>query len=85
MKNKLRIGILLDSDMITAWSYKMLEEIKESNYAEIVVIVQNNAIKEKKKINILKKVFTNFSSIFFNLYNKLDKKLYKPNPRCIFT
>ncbi len=45
MKHKLRIGILLDNEMITAWSYKMLEEIKESNYAEIVVIIQNNANK----------------------------------------
>ena len=55
MKHKLRIGILLDNEMITAWSYKMLEEIKESNYAEIVVIIQNNAIVEREKQSILKK------------------------------
>ncbi|MDB2435700.1 hypothetical protein N9W65_01840 [Schleiferiaceae bacterium] len=78
MKHKLRIGLLLDSDMIAAWSYKMLEEIKESNYAEIVVIVENNGIKKRK--TTLKNVLGKFRGIFFSVYNRLDKKLHKPNP-----
>lgn len=41
-KRKLRIGILIDSAMLDAWAFRMLQIIGKSEYAEIVLVVQNS-------------------------------------------
>lgn len=79
MSKKLKIGILLDKDNIPAWSYKMLEEIQESDYAEIVLIVQNN-LKSKKKQNLAKRIWGNRKEIMMTLYKKYDNHQYKNDP-----
>jgi hypothetical protein len=53
MKEKLKVGILLDNYLIPAWVYKLLEEIIHSDFAEIKLLVRNSStlssITKKKK------------------------------------
>ena len=44
---KLKIGLLVDSEYVSAWEYAMLERIQNSSYAQIDLIVENNAEKPK--------------------------------------
>ena len=71
MRNKLRIGVLLDNYLLPAWEYKIIEEIKNSDYAQIVLIVRNNLNKlVTKNRNI------NSGSIVFRLHQKLDRLIF---------
>jgi hypothetical protein len=42
-KDRLRIGLLLDGTEIAAWAYRMVEIIQQSDYAQIALIVRNDA------------------------------------------
>ena len=45
MKEKLRIGILIDDYLISAWVFKMLENIISSEHSEIVLSVKKKEIR----------------------------------------
>ena len=60
MKNKIRIGVLVNDKTLSKWAYFMLKQIHNSEYAEIVLIV-NNLFFCKKCIKDLK----NSSKKFF--------------------
>jgi len=47
MNRKLRIGLLMDTATMPAWSFRMVEEIVHSDYAEIVLIILNSRPPEK--------------------------------------
>ncbi len=78
MKNKLKIGLLLDNKNIPFWSYTMLKEIKESDYAEIVLIVYNHSKNDVE--NTQKEKDSRYKNIIYTLFRKLDKKMYPCNP-----
>jgi hypothetical protein len=82
MKSKLKIGILINGNMIPAWSYKMIEQINDSYYAEISLLVKNGGLNVKK--SFFKKIvyffFTNFNILLYRVYNNLDKFFYKRKP-----
>jgi hypothetical protein len=40
-KDKLKVGLLLDGTDLEAWAYRMIEIIKQSDYAGIVLVVRN--------------------------------------------
>ena len=55
MKAKLRVGILLNNYFIHAWEYKIVEEIINSDFAEIKLLIKNESgntqlLKIKKKL-----------------------------------
>ena len=79
MKNKIRIGILIDNDFISAWSYKMIDEINSSSSSQVVLIVKNKQDRISKK-SFLKRIIEGRTSILFTLYKKIDKKLHKLKP-----
>jgi hypothetical protein len=79
MIEKLRIGLLLNNDMIPAWCYKMLEEIKGSYYGEVVLIVEKKS-KGIKKNNIIKRFWRNRNNFIYRAYLLFDRKRYKNNP-----
>ncbi|MBI1976886.1 MAG: hypothetical protein HYS56_05190, partial [Candidatus Omnitrophica bacterium] len=70
----IRIGILMDSFDLPAWAYRMLEQIKKSNYAEIVLVILKD-VKEQKKPLFLR-IVENHNKLFYLIYSKLDKKLF---------
>lgn len=82
MKRKLRIGLLIDSYLIPAWSYLMLQRILCSKNIEIVLIVKNN-IRFQNSEYFLKKIWTERNHLFWKLYSKFENKLYKPQPNAL--
>ena len=76
MKNKLRIGVLLNNYLIPSWAYKMIDEINNSSYAEIVLIIKNDSKTIKK--SLFSKLINNFNNFLYVVYRKLDKIIF-PN------
>lgn len=77
-KRKLRVGLLIDSFYLPAWTYCMLERIQRSNYAEIVLLVLNDAPQEER--DLFRKIKENWKTLFYFLYRKLEDRLFKPTP-----
>jgi hypothetical protein len=46
MDRKLRVGVLLDRLLLSAWAYRMFERIQQSDHAEIALIVLNGTPEE---------------------------------------
>ena len=42
MKQKLKIGLLLNSYKVPLWEYVLIEELLKSNYCDIELIITNN-------------------------------------------
>ncbi len=78
MNNKIRVGILLDSYDIPNWSYIMLQEILESSYAEIVLIVKNDSKVKRKKFS--QGLLNKRKKLIYRTYRRVDRKLFKCNP-----
>ncbi len=74
IKAPIRIGILLNSYNLNYPYYHIIETLKHSGYAEVVLVVLN---KTKKSVTA-GKIFNNLNYIFFHLYQKADSKFFKP-------
>ncbi len=55
-KDKLRIGLLLDEMELPVWGYRMIEIIKQSDYAEISLVVQNTVPSEEGPLALSSKI-----------------------------
>ena len=55
-KSKLRIGLLLNGTELVAWAYRMIEIIKDSDYAEISLIVENTLPAEKRRLSLVSQI-----------------------------
>jgi len=75
MKNKLRIGILLDKKEVPFWAFKMLEKIIADNNCNLVVGII------KTGENLVSSNKTNNKNSLFDIYRKFENKfrLSKPN------
>ena len=62
-KGKLRVGLLLDEYNISAWLFKMIENIINSDFADISLIVLNNNQKVEPNNTLLSKVRNNYDRI----------------------
>ncbi len=71
-KEKLKIGILINSDNIRNWQMKIIEEIRNSTFAEITLVIKNKVslIDRSSKFS---KFINNKNGIVFQLHLKLDK------------
>ena len=81
MKNKIKVGILIDTFNSPHWIYDIINKINLSDYAEIVLYVKNKNVVETKLnlIDRLKRIFDNRKYILYFLFKKIDKLLYKNN------
>lgn len=70
MKNKIKIGIIVDNIMLPYWQYSIIARLVNSDFAIIDSIIYNREKKEEK---------SSWKSVIYNLYTKLDKRLYKVN------
>jgi len=75
MKQKLKIGLLVNSNYVSAWEYVMLERIRESSYAQIDLIIENNA--EAPKHSLLQKIKIHFKHLLFLMFSMIENKLVK--------
>lgn len=77
--SSLRIGLLIDSFVQRKWIYKVVEEIQASGFAEIAVIIKNEA-PSKPNPGRLKSYWRNRKYLLYALYEKLDERRVKVNP-----
>lgn len=86
-KNKLKIGILLDDINIPAWSYKMINDIAESDYADIGLVIIDDVRKNTnlKKQSHSSTTFKNKCSLIIRktlelIYKKtIERNTYLPD------
>jgi hypothetical protein len=77
-KEKLRIGLLVDSYIIPAWTYLMLDRIRQSDYAEIDLVVLNTA--QETKNDFFTRVKNNSDRLLYLAYRKLEDTFIRPHP-----
>jgi hypothetical protein len=77
--SKLRVGLLLDSFTQAAWVYKMLEIVTASDFAEVILVIQNNAPPYPRK-NRLHRLWENRDSLAYVIYRNLENLMFKPKP-----
>ena len=78
MSQKLKIGLLIENDNVSAWEYEMLKRIENSNYAKIDLIVENNI--KKPKQSLFKKIKVNFKQLGFLIFSIIENKFIKVSP-----
>ena len=87
-KTKLKIGLLLDSLSVSAWELKMIENIINSDYAELSLAVINNrkpvpinkTLAEKIKNNRGRVFYLTIRKILEVVYSKfIERKTYLPS------
>jgi len=83
LKQKLRIGLLIDHYDIPLWSYKMIETIVNSNHSEIVLVVKNKTQMEQK--TFFSVVWQLRKEILFIIYSKIEDKFFPANPNVFKT
>ena len=80
-KQKLAVGILLDSFLVSAWFYKAIERIVTSDFADITFIVLNTA-KEPYK-NKFHKVWDKRKNLVYFLLRRIDEFIFRPQPSAV--
>ncbi len=71
-REKLRVGLLLDSFTVPAWTYRMLELVRASDYAEICLVVLNEP--PVRQQGFLAKLFRARGDLLYLLYRKFDRR-----------
>lgn len=77
-KEKIKVGLLLDSYSVPAWEYLMLEKIINSKAANIQLILKNN--RNNSTLAFRGNSIKNRKYFLYNLYSKFDQKRYKRTP-----
>jgi hypothetical protein len=75
----LRIGLLLDSFVQRKWIHQVVEEIQASGFAEVVVVIKNEA-PPKPQQGRLKSYWQNRNYLLYALYGKIDERRVKVKP-----
>lgn len=68
MKDKIRIGLIIDEFIVPAWQYNAVREIALSTYAEVSVIIQNESRHPLAA--------SSFSSSIIDIHRKIDALLF---------
>jgi hypothetical protein len=76
---KLRIGVLLESESVPNWAYEMLRRIASGAYAEIVVLIKNDAPKPPPS-SVWQKMRVGHSRLLFAALRRADRLLFSASP-----
>lgn len=79
MKERLRIGLLVDSHEVSAWAYKMVQLIAESNHSKIVLTVRRDS-KNVQKLSAIEKIKKNRKKILHIFFKKFENKIHRVTP-----
>ncbi len=74
----LRVGLLLDSLELRSWVVRVIREVEESPYAEIVLVVLNTA--PAQKIGRLRRLWLRREYLLYAAYRRLDRRLFRLQP-----
>ncbi|MBL7074387.1 hypothetical protein ISS37_04000 [candidate division KSB1 bacterium] len=78
MKEKLRIGILIDSFEVSAWKYAMIERIVNSDYAKIELIVLNSG--SNVPGSVYNRLIRSRKNLIYCLYKRIDETVFRSSP-----
>ncbi len=76
----LRIGLLLDSFVQRTWIHQVISEIQSSGFAEVVVVIKNEASESQESPGRLKSYWRNRAFLLYALYGKIDERRVKVTP-----
>jgi hypothetical protein len=79
-RRPLRIGLLLDSFVQRKWIQHVISEIQSSGFAEIVVVIKNEAAGQQQPSGRLKSYWRNRQYLLYALYEKIDQRRVKVSP-----
>lgn len=74
---KLRIGIMLNSLTAARWVAKIVAEIQESSFAQIVLVVQNSAPKASPNKSWRQRLKTYWTHSLFERYRRWDRQRHR--------
>lgn len=69
MKEKIKIGVLLEGRNLKLWEYRILEKLCNSEFSELVLLIEMNGNSEKSN--------SGNDSAMYRFHEKLDRWLYK--------
>jgi hypothetical protein len=75
-KNKLKIGLLVENGNLPAWAFEMVQQIKESEYAEISLIIENDVKKITPNLSLNEKIKNNKHRLGYLLVRKILEVVY---------
>ena len=75
MEDKLKIGILLDDHFIPSWEYKIIEDIHNSDFAGIVLVIMNKRDHQHPEKKEKQPYFS-----MLKLLEKTDRLVFKKEP-----
>jgi hypothetical protein len=75
-KNKLKIGLLVEDGNLPAWAFEMVQQIKESEYAEISLIIENDVKKITPNLSLNEKIKNNKHRLGYLLVRKILEVVY---------
>ncbi len=73
MKEKLKIGILLNNYFIPSWEYQIVADIENSDYAKIVLVIRNDSVPAAERK-------TGVPNSVIKLIEKADRAVFKTSP-----
>ena len=76
----LRIGVLLDSFVQRNWIHQVISQIQSSDFAEVVVVIKNEASESQESPGRLKSYWRNRAFLLYALYGKIDERRVKVTP-----
>ena len=76
----LRIGLLLDSFVQRKWIHQVIGDIQASGFAEIVVVIKNEAPSAEQSAGRLQSYWRNRNYLLYALYSKVDERRVKVSP-----
>ena len=78
-KKKLRVGLLIDSFEQPRWVHYIVESIKNSTYAELILVVKNRAGAGEKPVknSRMGSYWKNRDHLLYALYQKYDERKHK--------
>ncbi len=87
-QRRLRIGLLLDSDVQPLWVCRIIEQICASDFAEVALVIKNASVStasssssgQKKKTNVAQKLRGHRGHLLYALYTKLDDHFMSASP-----
>ena len=79
-RQPLRIGLLIDSFTQRKWIHQVIEEIRSSGFAEIVVVIKNEAPSSQPSQGRLSSYWQNRNYLLYALYGKIDERRVKVKP-----
>ncbi len=92
MQQKLRVGLLLDDYDVAAWFFKMVENIIDSDYAEITAVILNDTQPVVMNKTLVEKIVSNRGQLLPRVirktlevtYDKLiERNTYLPNANAV--